>query len=338
MALIPLNFGLGGSGGSDEVTATKNQVLAGYTAITSDSNDEPIEGTIPTKSSETYNTSSSDRTIESGQYLSGVQTIKGVTTENISAGNIKKNVVVKVGDDENAGRITNITGTYTTPSSGQNPVVAGAMLSGFSAFVNGGSEVMGNIASQAGKNVYAGTSEQTAVDAGKYCGGNIILKALTQSNLAAANILRGKTISVSNGSSNVFSVSGGSNVLKMISGSVSADAVGSAADLETVEKAYGDFDTFFQINIGRSITPVYAILFNPTAGDWRCAACICNYATRRVNAWYSYYVRDGYSTNEEKYVRGILPSSFFSSSYITLPRPQNLSSHGITMRYYVFGY
>ena len=38
----------GGGGGvsSDDVTAGKAQVLAGYTALTSDSNDEPITGTL----------------------------------------------------------------------------------------------------------------------------------------------------------------------------------------------------------------------------------------------------------------------------------------------------
>lgn len=40
----------GGGGGvsSDEVTANKAQVLAGYTTLTHDSNDEVAEGTIPT--------------------------------------------------------------------------------------------------------------------------------------------------------------------------------------------------------------------------------------------------------------------------------------------------
>lgn len=40
---------IGGMGGtsSDELTATKNHVLQGYTAVTSDSDDEPISGTIP---------------------------------------------------------------------------------------------------------------------------------------------------------------------------------------------------------------------------------------------------------------------------------------------------
>ena len=41
----------GGVGGvsSDDVTATKNQVLQGVTALTRDSNDEPIQGTIPVR-------------------------------------------------------------------------------------------------------------------------------------------------------------------------------------------------------------------------------------------------------------------------------------------------
>lgn len=42
---------IGGMGGtsSDELTATKNHVLQGYTAVTSDSDDEPISGTIPNR-------------------------------------------------------------------------------------------------------------------------------------------------------------------------------------------------------------------------------------------------------------------------------------------------
>lgn len=46
MADALLRFGSGSGGGSDETTATKNQVLRGVTAITSDSGDEPVEGTI----------------------------------------------------------------------------------------------------------------------------------------------------------------------------------------------------------------------------------------------------------------------------------------------------
>jgi hypothetical protein len=219
MALIPLSFGLGGGGGSDEVTATKNQVLAGYTAITSDSNDEPIEGTIPSQPAQTIYPSTSDQVIPLGKYLSGNQTIKAVSQSNLVAENIRKDVAVKI----NNGNVDlfDVTGSYSTPSSSQNPVTADKMLSGYSAFVNGGAEVQGSIETQVGKNVYATTSDQTAVAGGKYCSGNIVLKGLTQSNLASVNIMRGKTIKVNNGNADVFSQAGSSNVLKCVSGSAS---------------------------------------------------------------------------------------------------------------------
>lgn len=219
MAKIPLSFGLGSGGGSDEVTATKNQVLAGYTAITSDSDDEPIEGTIPSQPAQTIYPSTSDQVIPSGKYLSGNQTIKAVSQSNLVAENIRKNVAVKI----NNGNVDlfDVTGSYSTPSSSQNPVTADKMLSGYSAFVNGGSEVQGSIETQDGKNVYATTSDQIAVVGGKYCSGNIVLKKLTQANLTSANILRGKTIKVNNGNADVFSQAGSSNVLKCVSGSAS---------------------------------------------------------------------------------------------------------------------
>ena len=48
----------GGVGGvtSDDVTARREHVLQGYTALTSDSNDEPVQGTIPHRS--TWSTAS----------------------------------------------------------------------------------------------------------------------------------------------------------------------------------------------------------------------------------------------------------------------------------------
>jgi hypothetical protein len=219
MALIPLSFGLGGGGGSDEVTATKNQVLAGYTAITSDSHDEPIEGTIPSQPAQIIYPSTSDIVIPSGKYLSENQTIKAVSQTNLAAENIRKNVAVKI----NNGNIDlfSATGSYSTPSGSQNPVTVDKMLSGYSAFVNGGPEVQGNIQTQAGKTVYATTSNQTAVAGGKYCSGNIVLKKLTQTNLTSANIIRGKTIKINNGNADVFSQAGSSNVLKCVSGSAS---------------------------------------------------------------------------------------------------------------------
>lgn len=55
MGRILTSPGGGGGTSSDELTATKAQVLAGYTAVTKDSNDESIVGTMPDNNSTTSN-------------------------------------------------------------------------------------------------------------------------------------------------------------------------------------------------------------------------------------------------------------------------------------------
>ena len=197
----------GGASGSDDVTASAAQVLAPYTAITSDSDGEPKEGTIPTKEAAVYNTSTADQTINSGQYLGGNQTIKAVTTANIDAGNIRKDVTVKVGDANNAGRIKNITGTYTTVSSGQTAVTAAALRKGYSGFANGGAEVKGNMTEKAAATYYATTSNQT-IAANQYLTGAQTISKISQTNLSAGNVRKGVSIYINNGNANVFSTTG----------------------------------------------------------------------------------------------------------------------------------
>ena len=67
---------------------------------------------LTTQAAQTIYPSTSDQTIASGKYLTGAQTVKGVLLTNLSAGNIKKDVVVKVGDSADDDRITSVTGTY----------------------------------------------------------------------------------------------------------------------------------------------------------------------------------------------------------------------------------
>lgn len=55
MGRILISPGGGGGTSSDELTATKAQVLAGYTAVTKDSDDESIVGTMPDNNSTTSN-------------------------------------------------------------------------------------------------------------------------------------------------------------------------------------------------------------------------------------------------------------------------------------------
>ena len=95
-----------------------------------------------------YNVSTSNQTIAAGKYLTGAQTIRGVTTSGISAANIKDGTTIQVGDSANSGRIANVTGTFTdsaTVSSGQTAASAAHIRSGYSAWVDG-AEVKGSLA------------------------------------------------------------------------------------------------------------------------------------------------------------------------------------------------
>lgn len=68
---------------------------------------------LTTQAAQTINTSTADQTIASYRWLTGTQTIRSVTTSNLTAANIVSGVVVKVGDSGNASRITQVTGTYS---------------------------------------------------------------------------------------------------------------------------------------------------------------------------------------------------------------------------------
>ena len=110
---------------------------------------------VTRKAAATYNVSTSNRTIAAGTYLTGAQTIRAVKTANIVAENIKDGVTVTVGDSGSAGRIKNITGTFTdasTVTTGQTAAAAGQIVSGYSAWVDG-AEVLGEIPSKTSADV-----------------------------------------------------------------------------------------------------------------------------------------------------------------------------------------
>lgn len=138
---------MGGGGGgtlSSDVTATKANVLAGTKTVTSDSNNEVVDGTmvnrgtvnqtigingsytipqgyhsgsgkvsqsVATKAAATYRASTSDQTIAANQWLSGAQTIKAVTQSGLAAGNIKNGVTVTV--SSNGANLYSVTGNCT---------------------------------------------------------------------------------------------------------------------------------------------------------------------------------------------------------------------------------
>ena len=77
---------------------------------------------LTTQAAQTIHPSTSDQTITSGKYLTGTQTIKAVTTTNLTASNILSGVTVKVGDSTDDDCVASVAGsvafqTYYTGSS-----------------------------------------------------------------------------------------------------------------------------------------------------------------------------------------------------------------------------
>lgn len=106
------------STGNNTLTLSKTvsvtpSVSAGYVAsgIAGNSN-VSLTASVTTQAAQTIYPSSSDQTINSGRYLTGNQTIKAVTTTNLTADNIKSGVVVQVGDSSDSDRVLSVTGTY----------------------------------------------------------------------------------------------------------------------------------------------------------------------------------------------------------------------------------
>ena len=130
--------------------AAENHILSGYVAY--DEAGSILTGTIPSKAAATYNASLSDRTISSGQYLSGDQLIRGIVLTNIASENIKYGVTISVGDTDSSTRLTSRPGSFTranTSTATNGAASANQILSGYSAWVDG-AEVKGNIANGTG--------------------------------------------------------------------------------------------------------------------------------------------------------------------------------------------
>ena len=69
---------------------------------------------LTTQAAQTIHPSTTDQTIASGKYLTGAQTIKAVTTTNLTAANIVQGVTVKIGDSTDDGCVASVTGTAET--------------------------------------------------------------------------------------------------------------------------------------------------------------------------------------------------------------------------------
>ena len=67
---------------------------------------------LTTQAAQTIHPSTTDQTVASGKYLTGAQTFKAVALTNLTAGNIKSGVTVKVGDSTDDDCVASVTGTY----------------------------------------------------------------------------------------------------------------------------------------------------------------------------------------------------------------------------------
>lgn len=99
---------------SKTVSVTPSVTTAGYVSSgTAGNSSVSLTASVTTQAAQTIYPSASDQTINSGRYLTGTQTIKGVTTTNLTADNIKSGVTVQIGDSADSDRVASVTGTYT---------------------------------------------------------------------------------------------------------------------------------------------------------------------------------------------------------------------------------
>ena len=107
------------SAGTNQLTFSKTialtpDVTAGYIASGTERNATvSLTANLATKTAATIHPSTSDQQIDAITFIAGNQVIKGVTTTNLTADNIKSGVVVKIGDSTDDDCVTSVTGSYT---------------------------------------------------------------------------------------------------------------------------------------------------------------------------------------------------------------------------------
>lgn len=158
----------GAAAGSEECTATRAELLKGYTAITNDSDDEMEEGTLELTGDAAdsqvlvgktyYNTNPKNK-------RTGSMVNQGAVNQTLNAGG---SYTIPAGYHNGSGKVT----ANSLASQTGGTASAGHILSGQTAWVNG-NKITGNIASMGGQNITPGSSQQTIFCSGRYMTGNI---------------------------------------------------------------------------------------------------------------------------------------------------------------------
>ena len=194
--MIPVR---GGGTSSDDVTALRSNVLRGKTTVTSDSDDEIVEGTMPNCGAQTAELACGESYPIPEGYHDGkgkvtAKSLASQTSANAGAGDILAGKTAYVNGSKVTGTMTNqgaktaslnCGGSYTIPAgyhngsgkvtadslasqtgvqSGKTAISAGAVRSGYEGWVNGG-RVSGNMANYTGntnrKTIAPSTGQQT---------------------------------------------------------------------------------------------------------------------------------------------------------------------------------
>lgn len=184
---VAVSISSGGSGGTDTSDATLtdgSQMLSPYTAY---SKGKKITGTVPSKAAATITPGNADQVIESGQYLSGKQTVKG--DANLLPENIKSGVSIFGVDgslsQETTPQVEQATPSITVDSSG---LITASATQQAGKVAAGTKSATKQLTTQGAKTVTPGTSEQTAVSSGVFTTGEVKVAAMPSGALGTPSV------------------------------------------------------------------------------------------------------------------------------------------------------
>lgn len=187
------NAGGGGGAASDELTAARGDVLKGKTAVTSDSNDEPVEGTL-----ELIGDAADSHVLTGKTYYNkdpktrrtGTMPNRGAVAQELAAGG---SYTVPEGYHNGGGKVT---AKSLASQTGGATAADGDVLSG-KTYWKDGAKRTGTMANQGAKTAALNAGGSYAIPAGYHNGSGKVtansLASQTSANAAAGHILSGKT-------------------------------------------------------------------------------------------------------------------------------------------------
>lgn len=297
MGRILISSGGGGGVGSDELTATKSQVLEGTAYVGADTNDEIGQGGMPNQ---------------------------GAKTSTLNCG---QSYTIPEGYHNGSGKIT----ANSLASQTSATAAAGHILSGKTAWVNG-SQVTGNIASQGALSYTPSTSAQTASVSGKYMTGNVTIGAIPSKYKDASGatisnnnqMLSGVKALGANGTlytGNIASMAGGTYTPSGSTQTVSCSGkkMTSNVVINPIPSNYVNVkanQTVFNNGVCSICTRIYPKMWGNSRNGWQ----FQNYADLTQGASYiGLYPRDATNTyqNYYCYLDGTIQIGLFNSVEVT---------------------